>query len=118
MTNEVLLPWPPSTNRIWRSGKGKTYRSGEYLTWRSAAAWTIKAAKLTHISSMFEAEIVLYPPTNRLIDLDNRIKAILDAAQDSGVITNDGLCRRLVVGYGPKDTPHIGALLILKAMPE
>lgn len=64
---------------------------------------------------MFAAWISLYPPDNREIDIDNRVKAILDMAQMVGVIKNDKKCRLLIVKYGnPK--PGGGAKLVLRPM--
>lgn len=53
-----------------------------------------------HIEGKFIATIVLSPPDNRKIDVDNRIKVLLDLAESTGLIENDHLCRLLVVSYG------------------
>lgn len=52
------------------------------------------------IEGEFSASIVLNPPDKRKIDVDNRVKVLLDLAERSGLIENDNLCRLLVVSYG------------------
>ena len=39
------LPTPISTNKIWRTGRGRTYRSKEYVAWCERADLTVMAAK-------------------------------------------------------------------------
>src|SRR3974390_3849335 len=101
----VILPWPPGANHLWRSGKGRVYRSGPYMAWLKEASWVVKAGKFEQILGEFSATIVLNPPDKRRIDLDGRIKAVLDVAQSTGLIENDYLCRRLVVSYGSSGNP-------------
>jgi crossover junction endodeoxyribonuclease RusA len=96
----VFLPWPPSLNRLWRSGKGRVYKSAKYICWYTEADWAIKQlAGHPTIKGKFKAEIVLTPPDKRRIDLDNRIKAIFDVAEKCGLIENDSLCEHLTVQY-------------------
>lgn len=52
------------------------------------------------ITGRFKAKITLHPPTKREIDVDNRIKVLLDLAQSTGLIENDKKCRLLLVVYG------------------
>ena len=112
---QITLPWPPSVNRIWRKGGKTIYRDPKYMAWVKEAGWIIKLAKCTKIIGPFSASIILNPPDKRRIDLDNRIKVLLDAAQKNDLIENDYLCRLLVVSYGQEQaTPS--ALLTLKSM--
>ena len=41
----VKLPWPPSTNSLWRSVRGKVVRSAAYRTWWDAAGWELAWAQ-------------------------------------------------------------------------
>jgi Holliday junction resolvase RusA-like endonuclease len=91
------LPLPPSTNRIWRSGGGRTYRSPEYTAWWEDADRAVIAAKSypkRKINGPFEVHISLKAGTRG--DLDNRIKPLLDWAQSREIIDNDKDCQRLV----------------------
>ena len=56
------LPTPISTNKIWRTGRGRTYRSKEYVAWCEWADLTVMAAKQypkRKINGPFEVEILL-----------------------------------------------------------
>jgi len=97
----VDLPFPPSTNRIWRARGQRVYRSQEYIEWCEAADMHVMAARQypkRKINGPFEAQILLKP--HRLgLDLDNRIKAVLDWAQSRSIIENDKHCRRLTAEW-------------------
>ena len=112
------LPFPPSTNRIWRQAplvaasrpRGREYRSKEYTDW-------LNAADMYVISTRQFPKQKIHGPFGCLIDLnrkrgrgdgDNRIKALLDWCQSREIIRNDSDCR-----YG-----HLGSGLIPIAAPE
>lgn len=88
------------------------------MAWLKEAGWHIKAVrqslKVFRIEGEFSASIILNPPDKRKVDLDGRIKAILDLAQAHELIEDDHLCRFLVVTYGP-DGADAGACLTLKS---
>jgi crossover junction endodeoxyribonuclease RusA len=87
----MVLPFPPSTNRYWRSvpGKGvliseqgRTYRSAVQAL-ASAHRWPRYGAK--RLSVTIEA----WMPDKRRRDLDNLLKAALDALTHAGVWDDD-----------------------------
>jgi crossover junction endodeoxyribonuclease RusA len=92
------LPFPPSANRIWRSGGGKVYRSNEYVSWMEEADMAVMAVKAypkRKIAGPFEVEILLSDVgLRRSSDGDNRIKALLDWCQSRDIVRNDSDCRR------------------------
>lgn len=100
----LTLPFPPSTNKIWRPGKGTTKSGQEYIglfkrqpyrDWRAVAQRAVgeqRAGK--HLSDRFGIEITVC--VNRL-DPDTCIKPVLDACQHGGAIRNDRRLRRLVL---------------------
>ena len=74
----LILPLPPSANRMWRKGKGRTYRSDEYDMFCTRVGWTCKEKNIDMISGGVQATIRFYfARVNG--DLDNRIKPLLDA---------------------------------------
>jgi Holliday junction resolvase RusA-like endonuclease len=82
---EVHLPYPPSTNRIWRANRAGSKRvsiSPEYDQWKRAAdKLAIALGGCRHIKRIdgkFEALIILKRQRG---DLDNRVKGVLDWAQ-------------------------------------
>lgn len=95
------LPFPPSTNAIWRSirrrgvEKPTVIKSQEYRKWLIAADTAIMAdggmrGRAT-IDGPFTALIDL-DISGSTGDLDNRIKPLLDYAQRLQFVKNDGDC--------------------------
>lgn len=103
----VTLPWPPSTNRIWRnvavSGKPRTLLSQEGRVYRKAAANACLVAKLAgkQLSGRLALQLVVQAPDRRARDLDNMVKAVQDALTHAGVWLDDSQIDRLLVERGP-----------------
>lgn len=103
----VTLPWPPSTNRIWRnvavSGKPRTLLSQEGRVYRKAAADACLVAKLVgkQIPDRLALRLVVQAPDRRARDLDNTVKAVQDALTHAGVWLDDSQIDRLLVERGP-----------------
>lgn len=100
----IYLPIPPSVNKSWAPVRTKTgarmVKRAASREWANAARWEVVAQRDgQQISVPFEATIVL--PKLRG-DIDNRVKQLLDACQHGGAVTNDSLCRRLVVETDPE----------------
>ena len=113
------LPWPPSTNRLWRRGKGKrVYRHPDYVAWTTEAGWWIRqqVGHIEPIVGAFKADIKLQPPNKRHRDLDNCVKAVLDLVEHMGIVANDKHCRQLVVGWAELGTQPVGVLINLSEM--
>ena len=88
---------PPSANRIWRNVGRKVLTSRAYRKWRDGAVSLILLqARDAIIGKPWEAEILLYG-LDRRSDLDNRIKALIDALVSSGVVPDDRHLDRLLV---------------------
>lgn len=99
------LPIPPSTNRLWRHGRGRTYKSADYEQWIACADGIVMQSKTLRgwktISGKFIAEIVLDERMmGKHLDPDNIIKPLIDAAQRWRIIANDKNLRRLVLDVG------------------
>ena len=103
----VTLPWPPSTNRIWRnvavSGKPRTLLSQEGRVYRKAAADACLVARLAgkRLSDRLALRLVVQAPDRRARDLDNTVKAVQDALTHAGVWLDDSQIDRLLVERGP-----------------
>lgn len=112
---DIVLPWPPSVNMIWRRGQGHTYRHPKYVAWITEAGWVVKSTrpKPEMVVGPFSATITLIPPKGFRGDIDNRVKVLLDLAQKLRLIENDRLCQRLDVSYGDPKTQPVGARLCL-----
>lgn len=80
----LALPWPPSTNRLWRcptSGmlRGRHLLSPEARRYKENAALILKDLDAEPIPGHVAVDMVAHPPDRRRRDLDNIIKIILDS---------------------------------------
>lgn len=97
------LPWPPSVNRYWRSIPLKRgYRvvlSREGRAYRRDVCARLAGSALG-LSGRLRVRVALHAPTRRPLDIDNRLKGLLDAMQHAGVYRDDGQIDRLEVERG------------------
>ena len=108
----LFLPWPPSLNRYWRNVQGRTLISAEGRDYRGAVITGLKrfggAPQLG--AQRLSVTITAAPPDKRRRDLDNLLKAALDALTHAGVWDDDSQIDRLTIWRAPV-TPG-GALRI------
>ena len=91
----IDLPFPTSTNRIWRPGVRRLFASPEYAGWKREAHgmyWQQYAKKRPQRLENFHISIVLDARKRPRCDGDNRIKAVLDFCQSAGLVANDRDC--------------------------
>lgn len=113
---EFFLPFPPSVNSLWRTGRGRMYRSKRYEAWREKAADAVSAVwRAEPMDGAVSVTIRVYGDSRRSWDLDNRAKAVLDALQDFGVIVDDEQVHHLELHRGPRRKGG-GAWVILERM--
>ena len=90
-----VLPFPPSVNKYWRMGKtwdGKrvTHLSSEAKKFTHEVAVIIaKKAGTTYSTKRLRGEFILHPKTKARIDIDNRLKGLLDAMQKAYLYADD-----------------------------
>jgi len=111
----ILLSWPPSTNALWRSYKGRNILSARGRMWYQAAGLELMAQGAFSITGPVWVDIAFRSPTKRSFDLDNRIKAILDALVKNLVIDGDEsqIVRKLTVSAA-KNIP-VGATVTIRS---
>ncbi len=102
----VMLDYPISTNRYWRSFKGRTVVSAEARQYKkkAAALWGERGLPLR--SGRVCVELILFPrstksgqPSKTRIDLDNCIKVALDSLNGVAFI-DDKQITKLVAEIG------------------
>lgn len=91
---ELVLPWPPSANRAWRTamvaGHASTYVSSEGKEYRKTVARIVtrtNSAKGT--TARIRLHIRACPPDRRQRDLDNILKVTFDALTCANVWDDD-----------------------------
>lgn len=84
------LPFPPSMNTYWRNFRGRTVISKAGRAFKAAVADYVVEYRVPKLGeSKLRISMVLFPRDKRKIDIDNRIKSVLDALQDAGVFDDD-----------------------------
>ncbi|EFN3273912.1 RusA family crossover junction endodeoxyribonuclease [Escherichia coli] len=90
MRIEFVLPYPPTVNTYWRR-RGSTYfvsKAGE--RYRRAVALIVRQQRLKlSLSGRLAIKIIAEPPDKRRRDLDNILKAPLDALTHAEVLIDD-----------------------------
>jgi crossover junction endodeoxyribonuclease RusA len=109
----VRLPWPPSNNNYYAVVRGRKVLGRAGRAYREAVALACMAEAGGHVTGRVRAEIFAYPKDRRRFDLDNLLKAILDAAQHAGLYADDSQIDSLEVHRcGPNGAA--GVVLILQ----
>lgn len=120
------LPYPPSTNRIWRASGGpggrKVYVAPAYAAWKTEAdglLMTQRGWMMRRVVGQFEVDIALCPPKgHQRGDLDNRIKAILDFLQRATIVSNDKHCQRITAYWAHPSTAPEGCRVTVQPWSE
>ena len=102
----VQLPYPPSTNRMWRNFRGVSVLSDEGRTFKAKAGWLAKQAGARCMTEDVAVAVTLHAKTKKngqasatVLDLDNSLKAALDAMQGVAY-ANDKQIKRIAAAYG------------------
>lgn len=111
---EVQLPYPPSTNRYWRTFKGRTYVSSEATAYKQAVKLLLGHPE--PYDGRVALHVTLHPKLTSkglaskvCLDIDNSIKILLDSLQGI-LIVDDKQVRELHAIYG--EPVHDGAVTV------
>ncbi len=106
----LQLPLPPSGNRSSRHGKGRHYTPEPVKAYREIV-FASRNRKTETIKGDVALDITVLPWRAGGIDLDNRLKVLLDSLQHAGYYTNDKNVALIVVRRGEVMRPH-GAVIV------
>lgn len=99
----LKLPWPPQANHLYTIARGRKVKSSKGRIFNEAVKDQItKANQQFNLSGKLKIKIVANPPDLRKRDLDNLLKAPLDALTQSGVIADDSMFRSMSIDFGEK----------------
>lgn len=108
---EITLPWPPSVNAYWRTFQGRMIISAKGRDYREAVCVLVQRQGAdAGYTGKLVVEIEAYQPDKRRRDLDNLLKAPLDALTHAGVYTDDSQISDLRIYWAPT----IGGMLKVK----
>ena len=90
--------------------RGNTYTPEPYRSYKERLAWLLREAMgglPTNLTATLKVEAGFFRSTKRRVDLDNLLKAVLDAATEAGVWQDDSQVREIVswMELGQSD-PH------------
>ena len=90
-SHSMDLPWPPTVNHYWLSGKGThKYVSDAGNAFREdVIAIANKHEEIEMIHGEVVVALIAYPPDRRKRDIDNIKKAIYDGLTHAGVYKDD-----------------------------
>lgn len=90
MKYTLTVPFPPSINHYWYHVKNKHFITKKGQLYRQSVIAQILHQKLCkRLSQRLAVEIQVYPPDRRKRDLDNLMKAPIDALCHGGLIIDD-----------------------------
>ena len=109
-----LFRYPPSVNRLWRYTSRGVYRTKQYTAYLSDCA---KLHPMTEPPFDTPVKVWIYaaPPDNRIRDLDNLAKCLLDTLQHINAITNDHLVHELHMKWD-RDTVENGVIVTIEPL--
>lgn len=121
LNNLLILRWPPSVNHYWvQTGKRK-FLSKKGREYRDQVIRTVEmiSYKLPKMPMQGDIEILIevYPPDNRRRDLDNLLKAPLDAMEHAGVYTDDNQLADIRIVRKEVIKPGMLKVYLSKALP-
>lgn len=86
----ITLPYPPSVNTYWRANGKRRFISKEGQLFKTAVqAICIRDKATSFGSKRLAVNIYIHPRSRRIFDLDNCLKAILDALMAANVYDDD-----------------------------
>ena len=104
---DFFLPFPPSVNTyfaIYRGRKTLTKKGREYKS-ECLAVMAEQGLQDLNLKSHFSVHITMNPPCNRKRDVDNFLKATLDAITHAGFWGDDSMVDDLRIIRGVKSNP-------------
>ena len=100
---ELTLPWPPTVNTYWRMFQNRMIISEAGRKYRTAVAEQVLVQRgAKHLTGTVKVVIEAWRPDKRKRDLDNLLKAVLDAMKHAGVYEDDSLIVDLRIYWAPE----------------
>lgn len=106
MSVEFFVSIPPTVNNYYVKTRNGVFISKAGKAFREKAAEDIiQQVGGVHLTGHFHVEIIMFFNDRRRRDLDNYLKALLDAITHSSLWSDDCLVDQLVIMRGRTDSP-------------
>lgn len=107
MEISLTLPYPPSSNRYWRTTKqGRTYVSEEARSYRADVGWLAKQAGAQLLAGALQMTLHLYRP-RKTGDSSNRVKVLEDALQGILYANDSQIIEHHIYRHDDKQEPRV-----------
>lgn len=102
MDIELILPWPPTVNSYYTQTKRGRFisKTGRLFREKVGADCREQLGYIDPIDDKLFIEVHLFPPDRRTRDLDNYMKALLDALTEAGIWVDDSQVDQLCIYRG------------------
>lgn len=100
-TVRLDLPYPPSVNTYWRANGHRRYISPAGVKFTEEVSLVVKMQKpRTFGDKQVAISVMIHPRSKRKFDLDNTLKAILDALMKAGMYDDDSQIESIEIARG------------------
>lgn len=89
--------YPPSVNTYYRANGNRRFITKRGVDFRVEVSDRVDALNLPTLAQELEVFVALYPPDKRRRDVDNGMKALLDAMEHAGVYQDDSQIKMLTI---------------------
>lgn len=95
----ITLPFPPSTNALWRAVNGRNIMSAPYRKWKALALGELLIQRPAKVSGPYRMTVVATRPDRRIRDLSNTLKALEDVLVTAGVVRDDSDAQSILLEW-------------------
>ena len=100
-TIRLELPYPPTVNTYWRANGHRRYISPAGVAFTKEVSVIVKNQKpKTFGDKQVAVSVMIHPRSKRKFDLDNTLKAILDALMKAGMYDDDSQIEYIEIARG------------------
>jgi crossover junction endodeoxyribonuclease RusA len=115
---KLELPYPPSVNNYWQASGHRRFISKEGVAFSKAVAEVVKNQKAPSFEDRrLGIDVTIHPRSKRKFDLDNTLKAILDALMKAGMYNDDSQIDYIEVFRGDPVDKGMAVILLYEINP-